>query len=202
MWALSLCGHKTGAFKHRKTVSFNIGLCSDPCTYMVMNLGLYDWSNIISSASGRTGMFAKSPCCDTPRQSAQLWNSQSPECRTSFSSKSRNPMLRWFGHVPRQVVLAKPRESGPESSKDQVEWLHLRPYLVPSCCGVNRITWNCCWLWGISNRPGAAAPRPSPRETGMKMNEWMDLSTESLKKYFQRWPWLRKTTQAASKYCF
>ena len=36
-WALSLCGHKTGAFKHRKDVSFQIGLCSDP--YMVMNLG-------------------------------------------------------------------------------------------------------------------------------------------------------------------
>jgi len=29
-WALSLCGHKTGAFKHRRAVSFQIGLCSDP----------------------------------------------------------------------------------------------------------------------------------------------------------------------------
>jgi len=29
---------------------------------------------IISSASGRDGMFAKSPRCDTSRQSAQLWN--------------------------------------------------------------------------------------------------------------------------------
>ena len=24
------CGHETGAFKHRKAVSFYIGLCSDP----------------------------------------------------------------------------------------------------------------------------------------------------------------------------
>ena len=29
-WALSLCGHTTGAFKHRKAVSFQIDLCSDP----------------------------------------------------------------------------------------------------------------------------------------------------------------------------
>ena len=27
---LSLCGHKTGAVKHHKVVSFQIGLCSDP----------------------------------------------------------------------------------------------------------------------------------------------------------------------------
>ena len=32
--SLSLCGHKTGAFKHRSAVSFKIGLCSD----------LYLWS--------------------------------------------------------------------------------------------------------------------------------------------------------------
>ena len=36
-WASSLCSDKTGAFKHRKAVSFQVGLCSDP----------YLWSSIL-----------------------------------------------------------------------------------------------------------------------------------------------------------
>jgi len=35
---------------------------------------------LISGLSGRDGIFAKSPWCDTSRQSAQMWNSHSPEC--------------------------------------------------------------------------------------------------------------------------
>ena len=46
-----------------------------------------DRKNIIPSASGRDGIFAKSSWCDTSRQSEQLWNSQSPECRTTSPNR-------------------------------------------------------------------------------------------------------------------
>ena len=60
---LSLCGHKTGSFKHCKAVSFLIGFCSDPHLWFWI-LG-NDRDNITSGASGRDGIFAKSPWCDT-----------------------------------------------------------------------------------------------------------------------------------------
>jgi len=51
------------AFKHRKAVSFQIGLCSDPYFWSWI-LG-NDRRNIISGASGRDGILAKSPRFDT-----------------------------------------------------------------------------------------------------------------------------------------
>jgi len=55
-------------------------------------------------------------------------------------------------------------------SNDQVEWLYLRPCLVPSWCGSSRTTWDCCWLWGISGPPRDAAPATLPKgKTGTKM---------------------------------
>jgi len=61
-WALLHCGHKTGAFPHRKACSFQINLCSDP--------HLNDWNNTISRTIGRYGIFAKSSRCDNLWQSA------------------------------------------------------------------------------------------------------------------------------------
>jgi len=51
-----------GAFKHHKAVSFQIGLCSDPCllSWILGN----DRKNINSGASAIDGIFAKSPRCD------------------------------------------------------------------------------------------------------------------------------------------
>ena len=43
---------KTGAFKHRKAVSFQIGLCSYLCNYR---------RNINSGAITKDGIFSKSP---------------------------------------------------------------------------------------------------------------------------------------------
>jgi len=61
------------------------------------------------------------------------------------------------------------------SSKDQVAWLHIRPCLVPSWCGANRTVWDCCWPWGISFLPRAAAPSILPkRKAGTEMSEWMN----------------------------
>ena len=57
-WAFSLCVHKTGGFKHRKAVSFEIRLCSDS-QLLLWILG-NDLKNTIPSANGRDGMIAKS----------------------------------------------------------------------------------------------------------------------------------------------
>ena len=104
---LSLYGHKTGSFKHRKAVSFLIGFCSDPHLWSWI-LGT-DRNNIISGASGRDGIFAKSPWCDTLRQGAQLWNSQSLECRTTSPNWGRTDILA------RPFVQNAPRKTGEAS---------------------------------------------------------------------------------------
>ena len=61
-WVLSLCSHKMEAFKHRKAVSFQIGLCSDPYLWSWI-LG-NDRKNINSGVSAKDKIFAKSPRCD------------------------------------------------------------------------------------------------------------------------------------------
>ena len=61
-----------------------------------------------------------------------------------------------------------PWESGLEFAQGRGSWLHRRPCLVPSWCGSNRTTWDCCWPWGISSTPRATAPKPSPQ----KKREW------------------------------
>jgi len=55
---------KTGAFKHRKAVSFYIGLCSDPYLWLWSWILDYDRKNINSGASTKDGIFAKSTRCD------------------------------------------------------------------------------------------------------------------------------------------
>ena len=54
---LLLCGHKTGAFKHRNSVCFLIGFCSDPYLWSWI-LG-NDRNNNISGASGRDGFLRR-----------------------------------------------------------------------------------------------------------------------------------------------
>ena len=86
-----------------------------------------------------------------------------PWMSMDLSSESKVPSYvgsTMFGmpheRLARQVHLAAP--TGNRSSKDRVEWLHLRRCLVLSWCGASRITWSCCWPCGISNPPGSAVP--------------------------------------------
>ena len=92
----------------------------------------------------------------------------------------QRPQLRWLAIYPK--CPGKDWKAGPAGythrkathspTKDQVEWLHLRPCLVPSWCGTSRTTWDCCWSWGISSLHKTAAPATRPREkVGRKMNE-------------------------------
>jgi len=120
--------------------------CSDlhPCLRFMGN----DWKSVFPNASGRDGIFAKSPRCDTSRQSAQLWNSQSPECRTTSPPNREIParLVRpCVQNVPGETGDASPAgythgKAAQRSSKDQVEWQHFRPCF-----------WVCCWPWDISS---------------------------------------------------
>ena len=82
------------------------------------------------------------------RQSAQLWNSQSPECRiTSHPNREIPATLVWpcDQRVPGKIAEACPAgythgKASQRSSKDQVAWLRLRNCLVLSWCGAIRTT--------------------------------------------------------------
>ena len=93
------------------------------------------------------------PYFDTSRQSAQLWNLKSPECRTTC------PNWEITARLGRPCILNSQRKNGETSpaglthgkaaqwsSKAKVEWLHLRPCLVLPWCRDSRATWSCCWL--------------------------------------------------------
>ena len=123
--------------------------------------------------------------CDTSRQSAQLWNSQSPECRTTSPNREIPALLVQpsVQNAPGKIGEASlagytQGKAAQTSSKGHVEWLHLQPSLVPSWCGANRIIWNCCWPWGISSpprlRPSWVTTLPGGK-AGRKMNEKMNI---------------------------
>ena len=102
------------------------------------------------------------------------------KCRATFPNREISAMLvRPCDHnVPRKLGEASPagythRKATQKSSKDQVEWLHLRPCSVPSWCGASRtihpIAENCevfCLL------PGLLAP-PSSQVENRKRNWWI-----------------------------
>ena len=159
-WTLSLCGDKTGAFTHHKAVSFKIVFVP------ILNCGHESWvmtqKDTISSASGKDGIFAKSLRCDASRQSAQLWNLQRPECRTTSANRKIPAKKLWprYQNVRGKVGESSwPRTHGTtvqRSSKGQVAGLNLRPsLLVPSWCEASRTIRSCWKQWHLSS-PGLA----------------------------------------------
>jgi len=112
--------------------------------------------------------------------SAQLWKSWNSQCQVTCPNREISAMLvrPCVQNVPGMTGEASPvgyiqGKEVPRSLKDQVEWLHLQPYLVSSLCGASRTLGDCCWPWGISS-PRTAAPAtlslPEEKLT-MKMNE-------------------------------
>ena len=111
-----------------------------------------DRKNVISSGSGREGIYAKSKLCGTSRQSAQLWISRSTECRTTFSMNRKIPdtlpgMSRMCLECRRKngeasLVGQTHRKAVQRSPKDKVEGLNLRPFMVPSWCGCSSYQWS------------------------------------------------------------
>ena len=101
--------------------------------------------------------------------------------RLKLGSLRRDPWATQnLGKVPLQqkgwkTLVHTHRTAVQSSFKDQVEWIHLWLFLVPSWCGASRTIWDCCWTWGISS-PGAAAPATLEKgKVGTKMSKWMSM---------------------------
>ena len=58
-------------------------------------------------------------------------------------------------------------------TKDWVAWLHLRPCLVPSCCGASRAIWDWWKPWGSWKPFVGYCPSDTPqRKVGVKTEQW------------------------------
>ena len=121
----------------------------------------------------RPGIFA--PLVMSPAGAALCDKLRSCEIRRALNVelllRTERSKPRYFCHVsgmPKerlasQVLLVKPTgKSAQRSSKDQVEWLHLRPCLVRSWRWATRTIWNCCWQWSIPSPPIGMLPRDPP----------------------------------------
>jgi len=130
----NVCCHKMRAFKHCKAVISKSVFVPIPA-YGHNSWVMTERIDIILSASGRDGIFVKSPRYDTSRQSVQLWNAHcaESECRTT------SPCRKILATLARSCVQNAPRKSSEtrpagltpgkvaqRSSKKQAEWQHLR----------------------------------------------------------------------------
>jgi len=66
----------------------------------------------------------------------------------------------------RQVLLAISTSKQSRVLPKTMEWLHLRRCLVPFSRRARRTTWDCCWPWGVSSPPTAAAPDTQDKKSG------------------------------------
>jgi len=98
------------------------------------------------------------------RDPSYVSSAMCPECpRKEWRTKSFKPQ-------------STHRKAAQSSSKDQLEWLHLWPCLLLFWCGARITIWNCCWSWGISSHPRAAAPAILPKgKASTKMSKWMSM---------------------------
>jgi len=87
----------------------------------------------------------------------------------------------------RRVLLATPtgkRPRGDHGPGGVTSSPNLLGQLVPSWGGASRTTKNCCWPWGVSSRPGAAAPVILPKgKAGVKMNKLCEVITQVFSTY-------------------
>jgi len=123
------------------------------------------------------------PWCDTSRQSAQLLNSQCPECRTT-SPKWEN-IITLFGQVSRmsngrlvrQALLAKPTGKRPRC-RPRPRWSNCIFELAWNQCGTSRTIWNCCCPWGIPSFLWMLPPQPSREENrAWKWMKWITFTS-------------------------
>ena len=105
----------------------------------------YNPVSAITCTSGRDAIPMKSHgvTLHSSQWSAQLRNSESPESQaTSLETPASLVQQRCpdvHARLARQVLLVTTREKlAQKTSKDQVEWPHLRPCLVTSWCGASK----------------------------------------------------------------
>ena len=110
----------------------------------------------MTSTSARDGILRRVRSVTFVRQSAQLWNSESPEClATSTNREIPATFVRLCDHnVPVKIGKASSAHyttvklsSG--CTRTTCLWLHLRPCLIPSWRGASRTICECCWSWCI-----------------------------------------------------
>jgi len=108
---------------------------------------------------------------DTPRQSAQLWNSQSSEFRATSPNREipvklvRSCVQKILGKIGEESPAGyTPVKAAQRSCKDKLAWLYLRSCLVSYRCGASRTIWNCWKPRGILSSLELLPPRPSWEE--------------------------------------
>ena len=125
------------------------------------------------------GFFSKSSRHVSSQQSAQLWNSQSCECRTTSPEReiSATAVRSRDRNAPRKIGEASPAgythgKAAQRSTEDQVVGLYLLPGLVPSWCGGIRTIWRFVLTvrYFESSRAAVSATLLRGR-VGMKRNE-------------------------------
>ena len=172
---LLLCGHKTGAFKHRNSVCFLIGFCSDPYLWSWI-LG-NDRNNNISGASGRDGFLRR------VHGVALRDKVRSYEIRTALNVEPFSCELRDHRYIGSAVCSEwptrdwrdescwlKPRKRGSEVIQDLV-WVTTYPTLLfSSWCGARRTVRNCGWPWDILKSRLGLHPHDSPQRKRIEIN--------------------------------
>ena len=109
-------------------------LFHSPSVFMFVNLGLWR-KEYLPECWRQNGIFAKNSRRDASRQNAQLWNSQSPECRDA----SQNIDFRALVTLPRDQNDGRARDeaicvgdtqwkAALWSTKHLVARLHIRPH--------------------------------------------------------------------------
>ena len=164
---------QNGSFQTLHTVSFQIGLFSDPHLF-----GYKSWAvmervlpQVKAVGMGFLRIFHGMPFRDNLR-SWEICESLHVEPLLQIE-RSR---LRWFDHLTRMLqerltrrdLLSTPTAKRPRGRPRTRchPWPHIRPCLVPSRCGASKTIKDCWKPWGTSNPPRAAEPerRPSPEE--------------------------------------
>ena len=91
--------------------------------------------------NGGDGIFAKSSRCETSWQRAQVWNPQSQGCQATSPNREipATSVRLCVQNAAGKIGETRPAgnthgKAAQRSSKDQVAWPRLRPYLVPSWC--------------------------------------------------------------------
>ena len=98
-------------------------------------------------------------------------------------------IVKWFECDDRELFAfewfsmscwLRPHESVPEIVQGPGGVTKSPTLLGPSWCEASRTVRDCCWLWGISSRPRAAAPAALPGgKADMKMNDFPSIFSQT-----------------------
>jgi len=208
---IALCDHKTGAFEHRKAVSFQIGLCQD-----AQDAHLWSW--ILGNDCKSTISMQASEARLLRRIHSVIFRNEVRSCEIRkvlnvelFQLRIERSQLRWFGHVTRipmeilarQFLLVTPKRNRPRCRtrttwRDNISdlaWprVGVEPEEFLSEIAENRVVFRFFLRW----LPCDPLQRNSGYEIEWK-NEWTSQYSDFDEHHF-RWFWyLRKNSHRSS----